>query len=66
MPCGSEVLSRKENYTSHTCMKCIRVILFPVVSDTASGVTDIMENYTSHTCLKCIRVILFSIVSDTA
>ncbi len=47
-------------------MKCVRVILFPAVSDTASRVADIMENYNSHTCLKCIRVIIFPVVSETA
>jgi hypothetical protein len=66
MPCGSEVLSRMENYTSHTCMKCVRVILFPVVSDTASGVLDRMENYTSRTCLNGERVNLFLVASEIA
>ncbi len=69
MPFGSKVLSRMgvtdriENYISHTCLKCIRVILFPVVSESASGVVNRMENYTSRTCLNCERVNLFLVAS---
>jgi hypothetical protein len=55
-----------ENYTSHTCLKCIRVILFPVVSESASGIADRMENYTCRICLNGERVNLFLVASEIA
>jgi hypothetical protein len=55
-----------ENYTSHTCLKCIRVILFPVLSESASSVANRMENYTSRICLNGERVNLFLVASEIA